>query len=423
MSFTIHTFPRHHLPSSTHAVAKRCLSALQDAQTFQEGRDALLRHYYPEVRHSFASPSTSLVLPDPVETWQKHVGSKGRYVVEPEVLTKVVRDARNDTTSTPYERVGRVLEWLKHCKQEHPEMEWGHAALRRWMRSLLLDFTLRDALHAPGPLLPEPHEVLMRSVEMWRVQGASVPWWDVWSLRRDPYTSMDAPREHAEPYRESRQILRNALHRESPSAITLLLHEQYGYARGWSRISWRDVCDYGILHPLLTQDERTFNSEVWCDFIQHRGAEWSKPEHATIWAEWQDAAYASFVVLQQARLELVPLAAKKHAENNYATQSPTPVDWSKVFDAWGRHYPLLNQNSDVEQFASTVLSSEAYTQYLQREATRPGKPLFELLGDLPFETGSRPWAYGAWMHAWVANVVNTKPAAHLPVPHDFMPAV
>ena len=416
MSLTIHTAPRPYLPPSDHAITKRVMSMLQDARSFPEQRDALLRVYYPYIRRE----KPPMFMADPAKHFAQHVIRDGHLSVTMDLdhLRKAVDAAEAQKDKTPYERVGNVLSWLKDYKKEHPEVKWNHTALRRWMQSLLMDFTLGDALQSQKALLPDPNATMQQALQVWNAEGRDIPWWDVWNIGGDPYTAWNDPVEHARPYRDAKYELRTKLHQQLTPTAMVFFHDMYGYARLDRNVSWRDATDYGVLHALLTQDERTFNKDVWLDFIQYRGRQWSRPEYAVVWAEWQDAAFASFTQLNQTRWEMEPRAENSQLGEYF--KSPTPIDWGSVFNAWGRHYPLLNQNPNIDAMAERILSAQELAQYRHTSSLSPGLPLLELLGDLPFSMeGVQPLKLAAWMHRVAVNKVLRVPEQEIPLPCEM----
>ena len=96
MSLTIHTAPRPYLPPSDHAITKRVMSMLQDARSFPEQRDALLRVYYPYIRRE----KPPMFMADPAKHFAQHVIRDGHLSVTMDLdhLRKAVYAAVNVRT-------------------------------------------------------------------------------------------------------------------------------------------------------------------------------------------------------------------------------------------------------------------------------------------------------------------------------------
>lgn len=393
-------------------MAMRAMAGVQDANSFQEARDALLRYYYPVLRtlrkddvhdpesleitedwamellHSPGKSSLSLF----VEKVCMSGKSLSSEVIQ--AMQKCIDAARQKNDATPYERVGDVLSWLKENRRTHPELAWSHSALRQWMQGLLADFTLVDAKKQPGPLLDAPEQHYETMIASWESDKSGLPFNHTWKLSGQMWFTpqkdggvksfeMDQGRQGVAAWH-----LRAKLLQESPPGMALMTNTNLGVTRQF-RPTWRDVTDYGVLHPLLTLDETSFDKNVWLDFIEHQGKKWSSPANERTWHDWQEAAQVSYQRILQAYTGSTPdalLYEVKHKSVNaleLQAVSPLPLDWYKVVSDWSRRFPYLNQSPELEKLASLKLDATQLAAFHAESSQRVGQPLIQALMELP----------------------------------------
>lgn len=446
MSFTIHSIPRKNLPDSATRLTMRAIAAVQDATTFQEARDALLRYYYPILRTRRRIDDASRTAFEDAEQWTLdllHGGAKtsaqlfceealGRDSTQPtqfeQNLQKVVDQARKRATATPYERVGEVLAWLKNARREEPTMHWSNNRLRQWMQGLLTDFTLADAKKTPGAMMAHPEQEYEALLAGWAKEGSGLPFNYVWHQETIPGFGHLAPSQDFFAFNEkenqlhtgalARQI-RSKLLQESPDAMALMMHPNIGVTRTY-RPTWRDVTDYGVLHPLLTLDESSFDKKVWLDWLQYQGKKWSNSAHEATWHTWQEKAQASYQRVLQGYFESTPDAFVYRGgdANNPLTlqaQCALPIDWYQVATQIATRFPYLNQSKELDELAKAKLAPAEYATFVQQSNQRLGQSTLLAVMDLPEELEkANALNMPPWFHTWLAGAMTRQAQLALP---------
>lgn len=407
MSYTIHSVPRKNLPGNQTRMAMRSIAGLQDSVTFQEARDVLLRFYYSILRTVRRDDLNSGPSLQETEDWTMdllHSGSqtsaalffdkvlrkKGIADAETAVnLQKVIDAARKNTNATPYERVGHVLAWLKGARKTHSEIEWVHGSLRQWMQGLLTDFTLADAKKKPGALLGNPEEHYKLMLASWATEKSGLPFGSIWDLKSRVWFSKKVAGGISNMDEESGNSTELALHlraklsKESDPAMVLMTHTNLGVTRRFQP-TWRDVTDYGVLHPLLTLEESSFDKKVWLDFIQHQGQKWSSKANEDTWHAWQENAQTSYQQVLQAYAGSTPRAVVSWSDPLQAKAvSPLQLDWYTVLSDLSRRFPYLNQSLEIEKMAELKLNPAEQAQFKIESNARVGQPLILALIELP----------------------------------------
>ena len=438
------------MPASHTRMAMRAIAGVQDAATFQEARDALLRYYYPVLR-TFRRQNAQ----DPnnftdVEGWSVdllHSGSrtsaalfcehiwreKGRLDSEQvqeiaDGLQSCVLEARKADDATPYERVGRVLNWLKKTRHAQGDFKWEHSGLRKWMEGLLTDFTLADAKKRPGSLLDVPEQHYQKMVASWEAEKTAFPFNALWKIKGERWYTKNAVAlgmenldAGVERVTEAVFNLRAKLVQEAVPAMALMVHSHLGATRQL-RPSWRDVTDYGVLHPLLTLDEASFDKGVWLDFLQHQGEKWSIPENKDKWHSWQADAQASYQNVLQAYTGSTPHAFVHSDRNDISdnplkadARSPLSLDWYKVFSQLAFRFAYLNEAPDFEALAQSKMNSEEFEKFKLESRQRVGQPLILALLELP-EDLQRKNVFNMpdWFHARLKEEMTEKSRLQLP---------
>ena len=446
MSFTIHSIPRRNLPQSTARLAMRAIAGVQDARTFQEARDALLRYYYPILRSRRRIDEKTPQDFENAENWTLdllHSGSKtsaqlfceralGRESKQAtqfeQNLQTVVEHARKDTGKTPYERVGDVLAWLKDARREEPTMYWSNLRLREWMQGLLTDFTLVDAKKRPGALVPSPEQKYEALLASWEKEGSGLPFNYVWQQQHIPgFGHLSATQNFFAFNEKENQLHTGALARqirakllqESPDGIALMMHSNIGVTRMY-RPTWRDVTDYGVLHPLLTLDEASFDKKVWIDWLQHQGQKWSDDAHEETWYGWQEKAQASYQRVLQGYYASTPEAVVYRGgdEDNPLTlqaQCALPIDWYQVATQLANRFPYLNQSKELDELARTKLSPTEYATFVNESSQRLGQSMMLSVMDLPTELEkANALNMPPWFHTWLASAMTRQTQLALP---------
>lgn len=421
----------------------RAMAGIQDATTFQEARDALLRYYYPLLRTIRRCDQANANSINDSQNWSvslSHSGSKSSAELfaqsacrEPAQLSPALRlslqgtidKARLAPDMTPYERVGTVLSWLKEQRQGNPEFAWFHGGLRQWMQGLLTDFTLADAKKRPGAMLASPEASYEKMVESWDASKSGIPFDHVWSFRGiSHFTQQDcqpllAVSDNGGAYGTALAFkLRAKIIQEQEPAMALMLHTNLGATR-LLRPTWRDVTDYGVLHPLLTLDESTFDKNVWLDFLAHKGDKWSKPEHESTWRTWQEAAQTSYQRVLQAYCGSTPsaLTYKSDGKNplSFQEQAPLALDWYKLLTQLATRFPYLNQSPQLEDIARKRLNVDELAKFSVESKERIGQPLIQAIIELPPKLQSLDAVnMPAWFHACLQSVMAEQKVLALP---------
>lgn len=425
------------------------MAGLQDATTFQEARDVLLRHYYPVLRTFSANRSSNTRTPEEIESWAidlLHSGSRSSAALFCEnvwrekagasaeqvenfgqQLQRSVLAARKDTAATPYERVGRVLDWLKQARSAQSAIGWEHSGLRQWMQGLLMDFTLADAKKQPGALLDKPELHYEKMVQSWQGEKTGVPFNAVWRIKGERwFLKNSAPGNIAEFSPGSGRItetvfnLRAKLAQEAVPTMALMTHAVLGATRQM-RPSWRDVTDYGVLHPLLVLTEETFDKKVWIDFLQHGGNAWSSQANQDVWSAWQDGAATSYQIVLQTYTGSTPNALVHNDMDpgvnslKAEARSPLPLDWYKAFSQLAERFAYLNQAPEFEALAQSKLSPKKFEQFQQESRERVGQSLILALIELPEELAQKNvFNMPEWFHARLQEEMTAKARLELP---------
>lgn len=410
-------------------MAMRAIAGLQDAVTFQEARDILLRFYYSILRTARKDDLNSELSLQETEDWtmellhsgsqtsaalffDKVVRKKGPAdVATAENFQKVIDAARKNTNATPYERVGHVLAWLKETRKTHSELEWGHGSLRQWMQGLLTDFTLADAKTKPGALLGNPEVHYKRMLASWNAEKSGLPFESIWDLKSRRWflknvaggiSNMD---ENSWRSTELTFHLREKLSKESDPAMILMTHPSLGVTRRFQP-TWRDVTDYGVLHPLLTLEESSFDKNVWLDFIQHQGQKWGSKANEDTWHAWQENAQTSYQQVLQAYAGSTPRAVVSWSDSvgsnplQAKAVSPLPLDWYVVLSELSLRFPYLNQSPELEAMAKLKLNPTEQVQFKIESNKRVGQPLILALIELPEALKNlNALNMPAWFHA------------------------
>lgn len=453
MSHTIHSMPRPNLPANDTRMTMRAIAGLQDATTFQDARDVLLRYYYPVVR---TFTETDLRDQGPkgshardMEEWSVdllHSGSRtsaalffekvqyktDRFDTEQvqqlaDELQGVVKEARRAQGATPYERVGRVLAWLKEARTKQPDFQWEHSGLRQWMQGLLTDFTLADAKKHPGALLDNPEQRYAAVLASWSAEHTGLPFDELWQIKGQPWFIKNAAGgssdfdQHSGNVLETGMNLRAKLLQNAAPAMGLLLHPNLGVTR-LLKPSWRDVTDYGVLHPLLTLDEASFDKSVWLDLLQHKGKKWSSPANAGKWHAWQEAAQTSYQVILQNYMGSTPqgviqLEKTDHGDNPLkpTARSPLELDWYRIFTELACRFPYFNEAPEFETLVKSKLNPAQFEQFKQDSHVRVGKPFILSLIDLPWRLEKKDaFNMPKWFHARLQEEMTEKPRLELP---------
>lgn len=421
----------------------RAIAGVQDATTFQEARDALLRYYYPLLRTLRRDDNDSAESLRSAHEWSTdllHGTSKVsaalfaksvcRHPQESNTslmndLQQAIEIAKHTPDTTPYQRVGLVLDWLKQERTQRPEMEWFHGGLRRWMEGLLTDFTLADAKKRPGAMLASPESSYEHVVQSWADAKSGLPFDHVWDLSgllppkgTQPLLGLmaqDGGQGHGTAVAFQ---LRAKLMQEQEPAMALMLHTAIGVTRHY-RPTWRDVTDYGVLHPLLTLDETSFDKNVWLDFLENKGAKWRSPENEKRWSTWQEAAQTSYQQVLQTYCGSTPaaLSSKGTGDNPLAFQSQTPLalDWYKLLTELASRFPYLNESPQLDTIARQRLAPEVFSKFVEESKERVGQPLIHALLELPhylqeLDAVNMP----AWFHAGLQAVMAAQNALPLP---------
>lgn len=442
MSHTIHSIPRTNLPQTNTRLVMKAMAAIQDATTFQEARDALLRYYYPLLR-----TKTRNTLPEDkntdiynldfthsernsVQLLQENVLESNSTLspVETDYFQKKIEDARKDKSMAPYERVGHILEALKEWKAKQPSrVVWKHTMLRQWMQGLLLDFTLADAKTKPGAMLNNPEQHYINQIQLWDKHQSSLPWNKVCSLNSwssDLYKINNSSMSDTQKevfLEQVRQANTKALHiraevslKSDPAAV-FLTHTHLGVIRTFGA-SWRDVTDYGVLHPLLTLDEKTFDKSVWLEWLQH--GKWSTPEKKATWYAWQEEANISYQQILQAEYGSTPDMLLKRGTDNPLlanASSPLKLDWSLILQQLTDRFPYLNQSSELENVAKRVLQPEELLKFISESDAKVGQNLIQSLMELPdILRTHNAFNQPAWLHHYLKQFMTVQPSLELP---------
>lgn len=429
-------------------MAMRTMAGLQDTKTFQEARDVLLRFYYSILRTVRKNDLNSVTSLQETEDWTAnllHSGSQTsaalfiNNVLRTKELTnvdtaenfqKVIDATRKKTDATPYERVGHVLAWLKETRKTHAELEWGHSSLRQWMQGLLVDFTLADAKIKPGALLGNPEMHYKRMLESWDAEKSGLPFESIWDLKSQHWflksvaggiSNMD---EKSGNSTELAFHLRAKLSKESDPAMVLMTHSRLGVTRRFQP-TWRDVTDYGVLHPLLTLEESSFDKNVWMDFIQYQGKKWSSKANEDTWHAWQENAQTSYQKVLQAYAGSTPRAvvswSDSVSENSLQPKavSPLRLDWYAALSDLACRFPYLNQSLEIEKMAELKLNPAEQAQFKIESSKRVGQPLILALIELPEALKNlNALNMPDWFHARLQEEMS-KPTQHK-LPEGFL---
>lgn len=446
MSYTIHSIPRRNLPDSTTRLAMRAIAAVQDATSFQEARDALLRYYYPILRTRRRVDDASREAFEEAENWTLdllHSGSKTsahlfcknvlvrdfpHTAVFEQDLQKVVEQARKSVGETPYERVGNVLAWLKKARSKEPTMHWSHQGLRDWMQGLLTDFTLADAKKKPGAIMADPEQAYEAVLAGWAKENSGLPFNYVWQQQAIPGFGHLSPSQDFFAFNEqenqrhtgalARQI-RAKLLQESPQGIVLMMHSNIGVTRTY-RPTWRDVTDYGVLHPLLTLDEASFDKKVWIDWLEYQGKKWSNSAHEAVWHDWQEKAQNSYQRMLQGYYESTPDAFVYRGGDTdnpltLQAQCALPIDWYQVATQIATRFPYLNQSKELDELARTKLTPGEYATFVRESNQRLGQSTMLAVMDLPAELDkANALNMPPWFHTWLAGSMAQQSKLALP---------
>jgi hypothetical protein len=347
-------------------------------------------------------------------------------------LQKCVAEARESNDATPYERVGHVLTWLKESRTREPALRWTHSALREWMQGLLIDFSLADAKKNPGALLEKPEQHYRDMLSSWDSQNTGLPFDAIWNIKGQPLSTKTSGAGGMLEFlpgsgrvSETTFNLRTKLLKEAAPVMSLMTHRYLGATRKCMP-SWRDVTDYGVLHPLLTLNETSFDKFVWLDFLQHQGREWSTPARRATWNTWQEAAQTSYQSVLQEYTGCTPQAVVRLDKNDEGqnplkalARSPFSLDWYHVFSNLARRFAYLNQAPEFEALARSKMETPLFEKFKQESRERVGQPLILALLELPKELSTKDvFNMPEWFHARLKEEMTEK--ARLELPQDLL---
>ena len=438
MSQTIHSVPRANLPTPSHKQMVKALTMLQDSTSFEQARDVLLRYYYPLLRTW--TPSTdkdimafnderSLYATNSSDTHsaaaflQMQKRHLNMSIDDAQSFSDLIHTSRNNTEVTPYERVGMVYQWLRQWKKD-THSHWDHRNLRDWMERLLMDFTLHDAKHTAGPLLERPDETYNDICNQWRSESHGVPWSDAWTLGANESYALTktVPEKHFEEvvtdYVNHRQAVRKHIFETMPPVFAIFTNNTLGFNPA-HKFSWRTASDYCVLHSLLTQTSNTFNKDVWMDWLSSRGSSWSKPEYASIWAQWQDKGFESFHRMMQTHYEVTPKAitslysaaspgtVHQPISHGVNLNTPVPLNWKNIFISWVTTYPYLNCDTEINKYAKKLLSDADYLEYVSHTEQRVGRQVIDAVLEIPEHLRDRDvFNIPGWFYYYVETVTH-----------------
>ncbi len=339
----------------TDAMSKN-LKALLDSQTFTEFRDYYLRIGMFDTELRFFDKKDGLYvkehLNDPIITQIEKKDIKD-YVESLAVICQATRNTEfkitleleikhilQNNTTTPYEKVGKVLDHIKQQRKHGIKIE-HHEYLRDLMERMLLDWMFNDLKKKENePVICNGLDsCLINIIKTKQKSQAPYTWKSLWSMARN-HNNQSRYNTTTSAYMKNKKAYTHSLRKSFSYGELLITSKLFRHGYMYNRLSYARIQEFIERQYILTSTEKTFDKKFLAEWLS--GYNWTSQEHKNKYESLKTECVKKWAImifeLVKEEIEfLVPLIITKN----------------KFSDTGRAHY-----NTTLDQYSNTTSAIE-----------------------------------------------------------------